>query len=107
MTNRIGPRRLATRLGILITLAVLSMMASKTAFAQTAGPHQYWAFIGNTSNDGIGLFKLDADAGTLTAAGIAAPARAPGFLAIAPNQKFLYSTITIDTPAGPAGGVEG
>ena len=50
--------------------------------------HQFWAYIGNNSSDGIGLFKLDADAGTLTSAGIAAPAIKPGFLAISPNQKF-------------------
>lgn len=82
------------------------MSATQTASGQE-GPHQYWAYIGNTSDGGIGLYKLDADAGTLTSAGIAAPAHAPGFLTIAPNQKVLYSTITIDTPSGPAGGIEG
>lgn len=64
--------------------------------------HQYWAYIGNNSTDGIALFKLDADTGTLTAAGIAAPANKPGFLAISPNQKFLYAGIALDK----AGGVE-
>ncbi|MGA2231617.1 MAG: lactonase family protein [Tepidisphaeraceae bacterium] len=88
------------------------MITCKTASAQSAplggpGPHQYWAYIGNTSTDGIGLFKLDADAGTLTPAGIAAPAHGPDFLAIAPNQKFLYAGVATDAPPGSAGGVEG
>jgi 6-phosphogluconolactonase len=94
----------------------LPMIASETANAQSASPpgtpapHQYWAYIGNNTTDGIGLFKLDADAGTLTPAGIASPARSPDFLAVSPNQKFLFAGVAIDPPAGttgPAGGVEG
>jgi len=69
-------------------------------------PHVFWAYIGNNKTDGVGLFRLDSDTGTLTAAGIATPARSPDFLAIAPNQKFLYSGVTIDTDKGPAGGVQ-
>jgi 6-phosphogluconolactonase len=101
------------RLGILMALGGLAMIASRAALAQaaappaSAGPPQYWAYIGNTGNDGIALFKLDADARTLTPEGIAAPARGPEFLAIAPNQKFLYAAVAMDTPAGRAGGVEG
>jgi 6-phosphogluconolactonase len=92
---------------IVIIVAALLMVTGITTKAQTAPTHQYWAYIGNTSTDGIGLFKLDADAGTLTPAGIAAPANGPDFLAIAPNQKYLYAGIAIQTPDGKAGGVEG
>jgi len=113
MAKRTFPDRLFRRLGILIGLGGITMIANKTALAQAAappqdaGPRQYWAYIGNTSNDGIALFKLDSDAGTLTSQGIAAPANGSGFLAIAPNQKLLYAAVTMDTPAGRAGGVEG
>jgi 6-phosphogluconolactonase len=61
-----------------------------------AKPHLYWAYIGNTTNNGIGLFKLDTDTGKLTNEGIAAPASSPGFLTIAPDQKHLYAGITIE-----------
>src|SRR5580693_2078711 len=92
------------RLAVLITSSAILMIATPPASAQQAIPHQFWAYIGNTSADGIGLFKLDADAGTLTPAGIAAPAASPGFLAIAPDQKTLYAAVSIDTPAGKTGG---
>ncbi len=80
----------------------------RVCFAQTTrpSPHQFWAYIGCGSNDGIALFKLDTDSGTLTAQGIAAEARSPGFLAIAPDQKFLYAAVALKSPAGTTGGVE-
>lgn len=102
----------AVRLVALITTAALSTLLTGRASGQTennqsqVSPHQYWAYIGNTSSDGIALFKLDTDNGTLAPHGIAGPARAPGFLAVAPNQKFLYATIALRTPKGN-GGVEG
>ena len=103
--NNVAYRTCRQRVRTIFALIGILMLASNQAFAQSEA-HQYWAFIGNTSSDGIGLFKLDADAGTLTAAGIAAPAHGPGFLAIAPNQKVLYAAVTITTPTGHEGGVE-
>ena len=96
-----------------IWIAVLAMMWTQTASAQTTEPgrqraaHLFWAFIGNGGSDGIALFKLDTDAGTLTPAGIAAPARSPGFLAISPDQKYLYSAVAIKTPKASIGGIAG
>jgi 6-phosphogluconolactonase len=89
-------------------IAGLTMLSS-SAQAQSAAdlPHQYWVYIGNNKLDGIGLFKLDTDAGTLTPAGIAAPANGPDFLAIAPNQKFLYAGISLPVNGAAGGGVEG
>jgi 6-phosphogluconolactonase len=67
-------------------------------------------YIGNNSAEGIGLFKLDTDKGTLTAAGIAGPANRPGFLAIAPNQKYLYAGVSNPVrpaPPGTPGAIQG
>jgi 6-phosphogluconolactonase len=86
----------------LLAMLFLSIALPTFAADMQSLKHQYWAYIGNNSTDGIALFKLDADTGTLTAAGIAAPANKPGFLAISPNQKFLYAGIALDK----AGGVE-
>jgi 6-phosphogluconolactonase len=83
-------------------LIVIIAIFSQSIHAEPI-PHHFWAYIGNTSNDGIALFKLDTDTGALTSAGIAAPARAPGFLAISPNQKYLYAAVAMDT----SGGIEG
>jgi 6-phosphogluconolactonase len=88
-------------------IAGLTMLSSAQAQNAADLPHQYWVYIGNNKLDGIGLFKLDTDAGTLTSAGIAAPANGPDFLAIAPNQKFLYAGIAMPSNGAPAGGVEG
>lgn len=87
-----------------LAVGIWLLLIGAASGQQPAIPHQYWAYIGNTSNDGIALFKLDADAGTLTRAGIAALARSPGFLAISPDQKFLYATVNLKNFAG---GVEG
>ena len=95
---------------IATSLIVVILPMVEKSLVQTTQPstdqHQYWVYIGCNSNDGIGLFKLDADAGTLTPAGIASPANAPGFLAISPNQKFLYATVNEKTAFGNVGGVE-
>jgi len=65
--------------------------------ANLTGLQQYWALIGNAGNDGIALFKLDTGAGTLTPAGIAAPARSPGFLAIAPDPAQTRTPASAST----------
>jgi 6-phosphogluconolactonase len=46
---------------------------------------------GNSGSKGIYLFDLDADAGKLSNQTVAAEVANPGFLAVAPNKKFLYS----------------
>jgi 6-phosphogluconolactonase len=104
MLNKSCPARTANHLLLSLLITVVSVI---TPPAQAETPHQYWAYIGNASNDGIALFKLDTDTGTLISAGIAAPARSPGFLAISPNQKFLFAAVSIKTPKASIGGVEG
>ena len=66
------------------------LLCGSTLAQLAAKPHLYWAYIGNTTNGGIGLFKLDTDTGKLTNEGIAAPANAPGFLTIAPDHDSAY-----------------
>lgn len=68
----------------------------------SSGPRSFWVYIGNTTREGIALFKLDSSTGKLTAEGIAAPANSPGFLTISPNQKYLYAGVKSGTPAQAA-----
>jgi 6-phosphogluconolactonase len=97
---------MANRAGVIGIVAGVWLLMAGAAHGQLAAEahHLYWAYIGGGGNDGIGLYQLDADAGTLTAMGAAAPARSPGFLAITPDQKFLYATVNLKNNAG---GVEG
>jgi 6-phosphogluconolactonase len=86
-------------------LLLFLFIALPMATANAKAPHQYWVYIGNSSNDGIALFKLDTDTGTLASAGTAAAAHSPGFLAISPDQKFLCSAVTIKTHKTSIGGL--
>jgi len=81
------------------------MICDQRAAAQS-NPHLFWAYVGTTSQEGISLFKLDTNTGSFTAEGIAAPANAPGFLAIAPNQKYLYAGVLRAAPATREAAIE-
>jgi 6-phosphogluconolactonase len=93
---------MTNRVGLLAVMIGAWWMMTASAWGQEQ--HRYWVFIGCGSNDGIGLYELDADAGTLTAMGSAAAARSPGFLAITPDQKFLYATVNLKNNAGGVAG---
>jgi 6-phosphogluconolactonase len=58
-------------------------------------PTQYLAFIGTytskTDSKGIYSFHFDSDTGHLTSMVVAAAAQDPSFLAVAPNEKYLYA----------------
>jgi 6-phosphogluconolactonase len=54
----------------------------------------FWMYVGTytkSTSRGIYLFKFDADAGKLTPQGLACEAVDPNFLAVSPDQRFLYS----------------
>lgn len=66
----------------------------------------FWAFIGSNAATGITLFKLDSQTGVITDEGMAAETNAPGFLHIAPNQKFLYAGVKMAGPTTQEAGIE-
>ncbi len=82
---------------------LLAALCAAALSAPTAGAQTVRAYFG-TDGDGIYVAELDTASGTL-----APPARAieigrPGFLAIHPNKRFLY-TIAYGGPLGKQGGV--
>lgn len=99
-----GMKRAArwVRMGVAMVLG-MTLLGGCSILRPAGKAHVYWAYIGNTTKDGIGLFKLDTDTGKLTHEGIAAPANSPGFLYVAPDQKHLYAGVTTD---GNVAGVE-
>ena len=99
--------RSAIPLKILLSVFTAFAVATVQASDPKPHPHRYWAYVGHTGRDGIAMYEFDADAGTLTFIGTAASARSPEFLAIAPNQKFLYAAVNAGGPPGRTGGVQG
>ena len=62
------------------------------------------AFVGTYTgprSQGIYAFRFDPRAGKLTPLGLAAESQNPTFLAIHPNQKFLYAINEVGSPAKP------
>ncbi len=69
--------------------------AALFATASLASAHEYWVFLGpytggKNGSKGIYRAKLDSHTGKLTEPELAAEVGSPSFLAIHPNQKFLY-----------------
>lgn len=87
------------------TALVVLLLFCTSAGAQQMGkqPHLFWVYIGNQTRNGIGLFKLDTEAGKLTAEGIAAPANITSFIGLSPDQKYLYSSINLSETARVSG----
>src|ERR1700728_3715278 len=81
--------------GLLLT--ILIMIASQTAKAQS----DFWVYIGTNNrppgkSEGIYLYRLDAGAGTVTPAGVAAKLGDPGWQVISRSGNFLYTIGSID-----------
>jgi 6-phosphogluconolactonase len=75
--------------------------------AAQAAPDSTLLFIGTYSgprSKGIYLSRLDPQTGKLTAPELAAEAQSPSFLALHPNQRFLYAVGEIDTFEGKKAG---
>jgi 6-phosphogluconolactonase len=72
-------------------------------------PGQLWVYIGSYTGEnstGVYVSRLDLKTGALAPAEAAAITKNPSFLAIHPNQKFLYSISEVsDTDGKPTGGV--
>jgi 6-phosphogluconolactonase len=57
-----------------------------------------------SGSKGIYLLRLDLDKGTLTSLGVAAESSNPSFLAIHPNEQFLYTVNELDDFTGKKSG---
>jgi 6-phosphogluconolactonase len=82
-----------TLLTVLSLLLLAGCSAQNNALAADQQPGDYWVYVGTYTgpkSQGIQLLRLDST-GALTNLGLAAPATNPTFLAIHPNQKFLYA----------------
>ena len=77
--------------------------------AASAGATDFWVYFGTytgKASKGIYAARLDAASGKLTAPELVAEVASPSFLAVSPNQKFLYSVNEVSKYDGQdAGGV--
>lgn len=86
----------------------LALVLSLAAFAEPASG-QTWLYVGTYSqhgSKGIYRFEFDPATGKLTERAVAAEAKNPSFLAIAPNRRFLYAVSEIGDFGGkPTGAI--
>lgn len=84
----------------------LGLAAGLLACATVLNAANYFTYVGTYTgpkSKGIHLFKLDTATGVLTPQGLAAEITNPTFMAVHPNQRFLYSISEIGGAKG--GGV--
>ena len=82
---------------ILFMLTVTMMYAQQSGQAAKDFRGKYWVYVGTAAYDGPPSTKLyvcsfDAKSGALKLEGVAAETENPGFLAVRPDQQFLYAT---------------
>src|SRR5215471_5370005 len=85
---------------VLCCLTAALIIANSTLSSQKSSSHRFLAYIGtytNTDSKGIYTFRFDADDGHLTLVGLAAETVNPSFLALSPNNKFLYAVNEVDS----------
>lgn len=91
-----------------MTLLLASCLLAFSAGEQARAAKQ-WVYIGTYTgggSEGIYLCELDLESGKLRQVGLAGKAANPSFVAIHPNQKFLYAVSEVGNFDGkPAGGV--
>ena len=88
---------------------VLGTVAHGLAQAPATPSGNMLVYIGTytngTNSKGIYVSKLDTEAGTLSPAELAAETASPSFLAVHPNEKYLYAVNETTTFADETGGV--
>lgn len=88
---------------------VLGTVAHGLAQAPATPSGNMLVYIGTytngTKSKGIYVSKLDTEAGTLSPAELAAETASPSFLAVHPNEKYLYAVNETTTYADETGGV--
>jgi 6-phosphogluconolactonase len=96
-------KNLRTLLAFLITLIAISPF---TAGGPAPGT-DYLVYIGTYTrgnSKGIYAYRMDSATGKLTSLDLAAESTSPSFLAIHPNQRFLYAANEIENFEGQKGG---
>ncbi len=79
----------------------------KAALDDAKEPSRLWVFVGTytgKNSKGIYLLELDLATGKLEAKGLAGEAVNPSFLAIHPNQRFLYAVSEVGNVGGKKSG---
>jgi 6-phosphogluconolactonase len=98
------------RLGsVVFFLTGISTMISAAPVRGEDVAGELWVYIGSAAGDrnpGVYVSRLDLKTGALSRADLVGQAKHPSFLAIHPNQKFLYAISEVtDADGKPAGGV--
>jgi 6-phosphogluconolactonase len=95
-----------SRLAILLLIAVTSSVLTHAA---DRAPAQYMIYVGTYTNHdskGIYVYRFDSSTGKLTSLGLAAETAEPSFIAVDPNERFLYAVNETGTYNGqPTGAV--
>ncbi len=90
-------------------MTILSAFPSaQSQGASITKPKEYLAFIGTytdgTQSKGIYAFRLNPSSGELTPLGLAAESKNPSFLAVDPDNRFLFAVNELDTYEGQSAG---
>ena len=83
--------------GVLVLLAFASLASAENLFV-------YFGTYTNALSRGIYVARLDADTGKLSAPELAAETPSPCFLAVSPDEKFLYAANSVPTFHGEKSG---
>lgn len=91
------------------TLLFLFLLANVFAAAAPKQHSQYFAYIGTYTGEGsdskgIYAYRFNSDTQQLTAIGLAAETINPSFLAVHPNQRFLYAVNEVSNYQGQKSG---
>lgn len=73
------------------------------AFAAHAQPENFYLLVGTytkRSSEGIYTFRFNAKTGKFSAVGVTKDIKNPSFLAVSPNQKWVYAVNELDTEGG-------
>jgi 6-phosphogluconolactonase len=90
---------------VLFSAMVLMMIATESS-SQAADPLVYIGTYTRGDSQGIYVFRFNSESGELTPVTAVSGVKNPSFLAISPDQKYLYSVAEIDMFDGQkAGGV--
>jgi 6-phosphogluconolactonase len=89
--------------------ALVTLVAAIFSAVEASATDQYFAYIGTyteegSASKGIYVYRFDAQSGKMTSLGLAAQSVNPSFLAIHPNQKFVYAVNEVGNYQGKKSG---
>ncbi len=94
---------MARRISSLQLTKIIVFLVLLTAAATYAVAAQYWMYIGtytDKGSKGIYVYRFDPDTGKTDAIGLVAETANPSFLAVDPNNKYLYAANETDNFKG-------